>query len=333
MQPHPLLTTRFACHPCSCRLPKLPLLPHVTAQHRVSAAQAAPGVRHSSTLSAPLLRGAALARLQVQEGPPAADAASTKAGSTVTLEVVRRSKRSRSLAGGAKVLPALAGAFHGGRKASLAPESTSDSEEECSGSSGSGGLKAAGSGEQQQARRVPGLRLHVAPATARSWEDLSGSWRQSWGSRLSSTVGYRGQQRRWDLQLLTKLTSRLSAGGSLTCDGPASAAAAAEAAADAANAGGGRPHQLASYLRTYAQDGQLCKAALRLSCRLSRPARQLVQLESSFDVAAGQAHALKYRLGGRGIDFLQQRSRCAVGLQARPRQRQLDLTFDFFAPL
>ena len=308
----------------------------MTARHRVSAAQATPGVRHSSTLSAPLLRGGAMARLQVQEGPPAAEAASTAAGSTVTLEVVGSSKRSRGLAGGAKVLPALAGAFHGGRKASLAPESTSDSEEECSGSSsgsGSGGFKAAGSGEQQQACRVPGLRLHVAPATARSWEDLSGSWRQSWGSRLSSTVGYRGQQRRWDLQLSTKLTSRLSAGGSLTCDGPASTAAAAEAAADAANAGGGRPHQLASYLRTYAQDGQLCKAALRLSCRLARPARQLVQLESSFDVEAGPAHALKYRLGGRGNDFLQQRGRCAVGLQTRPRQRQLDLTFDFFAPL
>lgn len=79
-------------------------------------------MEHSTAVSAVLPGGAALARVTVQEpgeGP---------AGSSVVLEVQGHSKRSHGLAGGAKLQPALAGAFNGGRQRCAALQATCDNE-------------------------------------------------------------------------------------------------------------------------------------------------------------------------------------------------------------
>ena len=324
----------------ACRLPKLPLLPQLTARHRMAASQSTTGVQHSSTLSAPLLRGTAVARLHVQE--PALGAAA--AGSTLTLEVEGRGKRSRGLAGNVKLSPTLLGAFHGtngggsngsgSNGSNTTSRSVSDSDDEC-GNSSNGGGKA-----EQRRQHMPGLRLQMQPTAVRSWEDVSGRWQQAWGGAVRSTLGYQAQQRRWSLELGHKLSGKVTASGSLAWDGPVGLAASAAGGA----AGDDAQHHLLARLRSYADGSKLRRAGLKLACRLppppagaagTKPQRRQLQLESHYDAEVGEAtHGLKLRLGGRGgADYRQQHRRYELSLQTRPRQRQLDVTLDFFTPL
>ncbi|KAL4430891.1 hypothetical protein ABPG75_006147 [Micractinium tetrahymenae] len=271
-------------------LPSLLLLPELTVQHRLAGAQAGRGMQHTSTVSAPLLRGAAVARLR------AAEAASGAEGTLLTFELQGRGKRgARGLAGGAKLQAEHSNAFYGSSGCADSARSDSDDDEENSSNSR---IRAGGgsSGEQQHSRRrVPGLRLQVAPAPVQSWEDVSGHWRQAWGGRLHSAVGYQGRQRRWNLELSSKLGRYLSAAGSLVCDGPPDAAALLAAAcsdgdgADGASSEAGsspRVQQLRQRAGAYLGAIRLCKAGVKLTCRLQRPARQHLHMETAMDEVA-----------------------------------------------
>lgn len=331
-----------------CSLPSLLLLPELTVQHRLAGAQASCGLQHTSTVSAPLLRGAAVARLRAAEAAPGAD------GTLLTFELQGRGKRAaRGLAGGAKLQSEHSTAFYGsssggsGRSCSHARTdgACSDSEEE-DGSSG-GGSSSCGVGRggkaQQGQQRVPGLRLQAAPAALRSWEDVSGSWRQAWGGRLRSAVGYQGRQRRWNLELSSKLGRYLSAAGSLVCEGPSDAAAVLAAAcaddgisrANGGEVGSSRQlrQQMGAYLGAYLGASRLRRAGVKLTCRLQRPARQQLHLESALGESGELSHTLRYRLGGGGrADWQQQRARADVALVSQPAQQRWELKFDFFAP-
>jgi hypothetical protein len=323
------------------------MLPQATARHRVAAAQATPGWRHSSSLAVPLLGGRAAAKLRIQEQ------ASGAGGSTVSLEVDGRSMQSRGLAGGVKLSPALTAAFSGigtSDAASCPAASESDDEPGSSSGSGSGGGAAGGEGcgRRQFRHQLPGLRLQVHPSAAGSWAGVSGRWQQPWGSRLKSTLGYQAQQRRWSLGLCQK-RGNVTASGSLAWEdpggaGPPAAAAASAAGAEGESAGSGRLRQLRSRLGSYSAGSKLHRASLRLAFRLPRHAagpsegnqqRRMLQLETAYDADTGVAtHGLKLRLGGKGGgDALQQQRRYDLGAQLRPHLRQLDLTFDFFSPM
>lgn len=315
--------------------PKLPLLPPVTARHRVAGAVAASKLQHSSTLSAPLLGGIALARAELSELVPGSSQQPGE-GAVLRLELLGRSKRSRGLAGGVQVQPALVSSFGRGNGGSgSGSKSGSDSDDEEASSSS----KACGSGSpDQQPRRLPGLRLEMAPHALRGWDGVSGRWQQAWGSRLCSTVAYQARQRRWNLDLSHKLNGWLTAAGSMACDmreaaaapGPASGSEEIEAAE-----GGGvadRLRQLSAHLRGYAAGASVCRAKLRLTCKLRQPARQL-RLESSYGAGEeGATHSLAYRCGRRP-DHAQQHGWWDMGVEARPAARHVYLRLDFFAPL
>lgn len=347
---------RLSCPSLACSIPSLLLLPELTVQHRVSGAQASQGLQHSSAVSAPVLRGAAVARLR------AAEAAAGPNGTLLTFELEGRPRRApRGLAGGTKLQADNSTAFYG-RKSSgsggcdrsgHAESVSSDSDDEversstssCSRSScrvGSG----AGKEQQRSQRQVPGLRLQVAPATVRSLEDASGQWRQAWGpGGLHSVVGYQGRQRRWNLELSSRLGTQLSAAGSLVCEGPPDAAAALAAARvdgvpsslGSSEAGSSRPLRHLRHLQqqaaTYLAASRLRKAGIKLICRLQRPARQQLHLESALGEGGELSHTLRYRLGGSGrADWQQQRARADLALVTQPAQQRWELMFDFFAP-
>ena len=343
----------LAPHPARSA-PKLPLLPRLTARHRVAASQAAGALRHTSQLSLPLPGGAAVAKAELAEPAPGSEAAA--GGSILRLELEGGTRRSRGLAGGIKIKPDLADKFRTADAASVSSgsgsgsSSGSDSEEEACGACSTAG----GSQDTRQRRagrsRVPSLKVEMAPRSVRGWDDISGRWQQAWGGRLSSSVAYQARQRRWSFSVSQKLTGWLSAAGSLVCDAPAELAAAAARGSDGGEIGAaassssicsgmvaaqppGRLHRLASHIRSYAAAAHMRKAGLKLTCRLRQPARQL-RLESCFDaVEGGLAHAVAYRLGRGAADWQQQAAWCDVALQARPHARHLLLKLDFFAPL
>lgn len=314
----------------------LRLLPEITARHRVAGGQAGARVQHSTSLSLPL--GRAQARAQLREPGPGSPLDPAD-GSTLTLELLPRSKRSRGLAGGAKLQPGCATAFHGDRPAAAGGSSKSSSSGSDSDDDGGGGGD--GGDTQRQRSSLPGLRLEVVPGAASGWEGVSGSWRQSWGSRLSSSVAYQARQRRWNLQLTQKLSRWLTAAGSLACDAPTAAgwaagdapAAAAEEEAD----DGGLLRQLSSHVRSYAAASSVRRAGLKLRCRLGQPARVL-RLESSYTSAGaeggsgGLAHLIGYRFGRR-TDYRREHPWCDLELRAGPAPRQLALSFELFSPL
>ncbi len=341
-----------------CRAPKLPLLPQVTARHRIGASLAAGGLRHATQLSLPLLGGTAVAKAELAEPPQGSEAAAAQ-HAVLRLELQGRSARSRGLAGGIKIQPGLADKFRmadaaavgssGASSSGSSGSSGSDSDDDALGSSSDGAEKR---GQRQCGRgRVPGVKLELVPGAVRGWQDVSGRWQQAWGGRLSSSVAYQARQRRWTLSLSQKLTGWLSAVGSLVCDAPDGAGAAAaaveegdgqiEAGPSSSSVGSclgpdapHRPlHRLSSHIRSYAAAAQLRKAGLKLTCRLRQPARQL-RLETSYDAAEGGfTHGLTYRLGRRAGDWQQQAAWYDLGLQARPHTRQLLVKLDFFAPL
>ena len=185
---------------------------------------------------------------------------------------------------------------------------------------------------------MPGLRLQLVPALARSWQDVSGQWRQAWGSRLSSSVQYQAAQRRWNLELSSKLPGRLTAMGTLACEGPAAGVAfqggsRGDGGSGSGNGGGSQGAHLRGCVTSYMAASRLCRAALKLSCALPRPGRQAVHLESSVDGEGSASHAVRYRLGGGAAsDYLQQRPRCDLSLAARPHRGELTLRLDLFAP-
>lgn len=336
---------------CPLRTPRLPLLPQLTARHRVAAAQASRRLQHSTALSLPL--GPALARIEVREPAPGSSLEPAE-GATLKLELVPHSKRVRRLAGGAKLQTGCASAFRPGASksskgvdAAVHAGSSSDSDDESNTNSSSRDNSTADS-QQRQRSSLPGLRLELAPATARGWEDVSSRWQQAWGGQLSSTVSYQAHQRRWNLALSQKLSNWLSAAGTLVCDAPgemagsaAAAAAAAEPAGEIepapAQEGGGRAgaalRQLSSHVRSYAAGSRLCRAGLKLHCRLRQPARQL-RLESNYDAGegGGLSHTLAYRFGRRA-DHRREHAWCDLELRAKPQQRQLSVNFEVFAPL
>jgi hypothetical protein len=327
-----------------CRLPKLPLLPQLTARHKLVAALSTPGVQHGSTLSMPLLGGGAVARVQVQE--PAAG--SLHAGSVLSVSLEGRNNSSRGLAGGVSLSPSLSSAFKGSAFAttsgalSCSGDGSSSSHGEGSSRAGSdsdddGGGSGGSTADRHRRRQVPGLRLQMQPGAVRSWEDVSGRWQQPWGSRLKSTLQYQAQQRRWGLDLCQKLGSSLTAAGSLSWEGPASLAAPADDEETACGTAAAR--QLLRHVVSYGRGSQPRRAALKLVCCLpaSMPggakSRRRLQLETAYDLDAGLAtHGLKLRLGGRGGNAAHlQRQR--YDLAVTKRQRQVDVTLDFFAPL
>ena len=347
-------------YPSSCRSPKLPLLAQVTARHRVAASQATGALRHSTQLSLPLLGGAAVAKAELAEPPLGSEAAAAQ-HAVVRLELQGRSARSRGLAGGIKLQPGLADKFRAADEAAVASSSANGSSSSSSGGSDSddemlGSSSLVGDAEKQAQRqcgrgRVPGLKLELVPGMVRDWQDVSGRWQQAWGGQLSSSMAYQARQRRWTLSLSHKLTGWLSAVGSLVCDAPGEAAAGAvaaeesngqiEAAASSSSVGSclgpdapqQQLHRLSSHIRSYAAAAQLRKAALKLTCRLRQPARQL-RLETSYDAGEGGfTHGVTYRRGRSAADWQQQTAWYDLGLQARPHARQLLLKFDFFAPL
>ena len=185
---------------------------------------------------------------------------------------------------------------------------------------------------------MPGLRLQLVPALARSWQDVSGQWRQAWGSRLSSSVQYQAAQRRWNLELSSKLPGRLTAMGTLACEGLAAGVAfqggsRGDGGSGSGNGGGSQGAHLRGCVTSYMAASRLCRAALKLSCALPRPGRQAVHLESSVDGEGSASHAVRYRLGGGAAsDYLQQRPRCDLSLAARPHRGELTLRLDLFAP-
>lgn len=324
--------------PPFCSLPSLLLLPELTVQHRLAGAQASQGLQHTSTVSAPLLRGAAVARLRAAESAPGPE------GTLLSFELQGRSRRAgRGLAGGAKLQSKHSNAFYGtgscgnGRHLCADGAGSDSDEEESSSSSGSCRV---GSKVQPGQQRVPGLRLQATPAAMTSWEDVSGSWRQAWGGRLRSVVGYQGRQRRWNVELSSKLGRHLSATGSMVCEGPPDAAEVL-AAACADNAAGGdgeagsrrQLRQLRQHASAYLSASRLRKAGIKLMCRLRRPARQQLHLESALGEGGELSHTVRYRLGGSGrADWQQQRARADVALVTQPAQQRWELKFDFFAP-
>lgn len=348
-------------NPSSCRSPKLPLLPQVTARHRMATSQATGALRHSTQLSLPLLGGAAVAKAELAEPPLGSEAAAAQ-HSMLRLELQGRSKRSRGLAGGIKLQPGLADKFRTADEAAVASSSAnasssssggSDSDDEMLGSSSLVGDAEKPAQRQCGRGRVPGLKLELVPGMVRDWQDVSGRWQQVWGGRLSSSMAYQARQRRWTLSLSHKLTGWLRAVGSMVCDAPGATAAGAaavaaeesngqiEAAASSSSVGSclgpdapqQRLHRLSSHIRSYAAAAQLRKAALKLTCRLRQPARQL-RLETSYDAGEGGfTHGVTYRRGRSAADWQQQTAWYDLGLQARPHARQLLLKFDFFAPL
>ncbi len=332
--------------PPFCSLPSLLLLPELTVQHRLAGAQASRGLQHTSTVSAPLLRGAAVARLRAAESAPGPE------GTLLSFELQGRSRRAgRGLAGGAKLQSKHSNAFYGtgscgsGSGRQLCADgacSDSDDEESNSSTSSSGSCRVGHGGSKVQPgqQRVPGLRLQATPAAMTSWENVSGSWRQAWGGRLRSVVGYQGRQRRWNVELSSKLGRHLSATGSMVCEGPPDAAEAL-AAACADNAAGGDGEagsrrqllQLQQHVSAYLSASRLRKAGIKLMCRLHRPARQQLHLESALGEGGELSHTVRYRLGGSGrADWQQQRARADVALVTQPAQQRWELKFDFFAP-
>ena len=334
---------RFAAVRCRHRSPKLPLLPELTLRHRVAGTQVDRRLQHSSAVSARLLRGAAVARVELVEPAPGS-ALSPADGAVLRMELVGRSKASRGLAGGVKVKPELAGSFKtaGSSSGNSGGGDGGSSSDDEGGSTGSGS-RVGGAAPDRQRQRVPGVRLEVAPSTARTWEDVSGRWQQAWGSRLRSTVGYQARQRQWALDATHKLSGWLSVAGSLASSVPDDWQCLAPAPEAAAGANGGasgsidssmaqRLRQLNSHMRSYAAAAQLCRAKVKLVCRLKQPARHLA-VESCME-GDGPRHALSCRLGRRP-DHAQQHGWCDVALEARPRARdlQLHLRLDCFVPL